>query len=524
MSNRQTLLLISHGHLARIDILGGKSPRVKDVWTRERMPGESTATLVDAAIRLGPKKTGEVWAFLNEAWTGVIQVAGDVARALESDELHQAIALEAENYSGISAFDSHLGMHVLPNNADGEARWWITQIPQSDWQDVEQVVRQFGGKLAGMGHPALAVFPKGQSASGMQVDGHGWRLIQAFGESTISVEGCGDAIQDVMTFGDLKTQRTRSQLVDLYDEEENKSVAWVTDQPLPDLLVDPEHTQVLLLGEAVNGTPEPEELPRGFIARQAALGTWAETIARTLPVSRSAKRPAPVVVAKKPPMSSQVATIMACGLGLLVAIGCFALHSSTNHHLAELDAEIDTLNQTKKSLSLDKQALQKLEKEFQQQQESLARLKESHQDLSQSLYKASRMRHLQKTRWFELVSAIARANEGDCWVKGLETHGKVVTVKGLAVTNHDVSAFATKLEEFASPHGWRVHPAQTGRNEIALIEFEVSLDVSDQEVVTPRVSSAFAGNAATHSFTSTRSRTVVNSPDISSANSEVSQR
>ncbi len=523
MSNRQTLLLISHGQLARVDILAGKSPRVKDIWTRERMPGESTATLVDAAIRLGPKKTGEVWVFLNESWTGVIQLAGDVARALESDELHQAIALEAENYSGISAFDSHLGMHVLPNDADGEARWWVTQVPQSDWQEVEQVVRQFGGKLTGIGHPALAAFPTEQNASGTQADSHPWRLIQAFGESTISVEGRGNDIQDVLTFGDLKTQRTRSQLVEWCEEEGNKSLAWVTDQPLPELLVDPRCKQILLYGDTNSGAAAPDQSSRVSIGGESALRSWAETIARTLRVSRSAKRPIPVVVAKKPPMSSQAATWIACGLGLLVAIGCFALHSSTSQQIADLDANIGTLNQTKKSLSLDKQALQKLKKDYQEQQKSLAALKESYEDLSQSLSKASRMRHLQKTRWFELVSAIARANEGDCWVKGLETHGKVVTVKGLAVSNHDVSSFATNLEEFASPHGWRVHPAQTGRNEIALIEFEVSLDVSDQEMVIPGVSSAIASSTTAHSFTSTRSNSVANSPDIPSANSQDSQ-
>ncbi|MEM7558284.1 MAG: hypothetical protein AAF394_04110, partial [Planctomycetota bacterium] len=470
------------------------------------------------------KKTGEVWVFLNEAWTGVIQLAGDVARALESDELHQAIALEAENYSGISAFDSHLGMHVLPNDANGGARWWVTQVPQSDWQEVEQVVRKFGGKLTGMGHPALAAFPTDQNASGTHVDGHPWRLIQAFGESTISVEGRGNDIQDVLTFGDLKTQRTRSQLGEWCEEEESKSLAWVTDQPLPELLVDPECKQILLSGETNSGTADADESSRGCIGGESALRSWAETIARTLRASGTAKRPVPVVVAKKPPMSSQAATWIACGLGLLVAIGCFALHSSTSQQIADLDVNIGTLNQTKKSLSLDKQALQKLEKEFQQQQKSLATLKESHEDLSQSLSKASRMRHLQKTRWFELVAAIARANEGDCWVKGLETHGKVVIVKGLAVTNRDVSSFATNLEEFASPHGWRVHPAQTGRNEIALIEFEVSLDVSDQEVVIPGVSSALAGPAVTHSFTSTRSSSVGNSPDTRSAQSEDNQR
>ena len=89
---------------------GGKSPRAKEVRTRDRISGESIATLTDAAIRLGPKKTGEVWVFANDFWTGVIHLAGDVAAALDIDELEQAIALEAETFSGISAFDSRLGV------------------------------------------------------------------------------------------------------------------------------------------------------------------------------------------------------------------------------------------------------------------------------------------------------------------------------------------------------------------------------------------------------------------------------
>ena len=97
--------------------------------------------------------------FSNEFWTGVVHLASDVAAALDAEELDQAIALEAETYSGISAFESRLGLKALPRDDSGEARWWVTQIPQRDWQEVDQAIQQFHGKLAGIGHAALATFP-----------------------------------------------------------------------------------------------------------------------------------------------------------------------------------------------------------------------------------------------------------------------------------------------------------------------------------------------------------------------------
>ena len=161
MPKKLTLLLITQKQLARVDVLVGKRPRVKEAWTRERMDGESIGTLVDAAIRLGPKKTGEVWVLSTDFWTGVVHLSSDVAAALDGEELDQAIGLEAETYSGISAFESRLGTNRLPKDDTGESRWWVTQIPNSDWQSIGQAIKQFGGKLAGAGHAALSSIPSG---------------------------------------------------------------------------------------------------------------------------------------------------------------------------------------------------------------------------------------------------------------------------------------------------------------------------------------------------------------------------
>ena len=303
-----------------------------------------------------------------------------------------------------------------------------------------------------------------------------------------------------------KTQRTRSQLFEWCEETagQGQSLAWVTDQPLPELLVETACKQLSLAPESVDDTTdqEPEKISHERVTGELALRAWAETMASTVQSDRKDAPRIPVAVAQKPPMSSQAAMLIACSLGLLVALGCFVLHSTASQQLADLNAQIDVFNRTKKALATDKQNLQKLSKELADKQQALDELKDGNRKLSTSLAQAAQMRHFQQTRWLELVSALSRANEGDCWISGLETHGKVVTVQGLAISNQEISVFATNLEKYASPHGWRVHPAQTERNEMALIEFEVSLDVSDRDVPDPSVGSSVVRSSLPLSFAS----------------------
>ncbi|MEL6895698.1 MAG: hypothetical protein AAFP90_06330, partial [Planctomycetota bacterium] len=233
-----TLIVITRSQLARVDISRG---RTKLVRLRDRIANQPIGTLVDAALRQGPKKAGDVWVMSTDFWSGVVHLGPDVARTLDEEELQQAIALEAETDSGISAFDSRLGTVSLPPDESGDQRLWVTQITQSDWQDAKHAVTQFGGKLAGMGSASLAHPPVTQQDNATAIPGTDspqtpWRLLQAFGELTIGVRGLGSEIQDVITLGNLNTQRNQSQLQDwcTYSGHNTDSVTWVTDGELDD--------------------------------------------------------------------------------------------------------------------------------------------------------------------------------------------------------------------------------------------------------------------------------------------------
>ena len=487
MPKKLTLLLISQTQLARAEVVVGKTADVKQVWSRERLAGESLPTLVDAAIRLTNKRPNDIWVLSTDFWSGVVHLASDVTSALDGEELEQAIGLEAETYSGISAFESRLGLKTLPADETGEARWWVTQIAQSDWQEVERTVKQAGGKLAGMGHAALAQYPERLLATDATAD-RGWRMCQCFGEATIALRGTGPEIKDVIALGDLATQRNRSQLLDWCDETaaSGESMVWLLDQPMHEQ-VDCSNATVLSLSNA-NATANTDPLtmapthPPNMMSGEDALSVWAETMASCLRTDRDGDVTSiPVAMAQKAPMSNQTAILIACGLGLLLACACFGFHLLGSSKLAQLDKQIESLDAEKEKLATGRRAAVRTEQLLKEKRREMDALKSANQKLTNNLEKATRVRHNQQTRWLQLVSALSKSIEGDCWVRGLTTVGQEVKVQGLATSNRDIAVFTSNLERIASPHGWRVHPAKTVRNGSSLIEFEVSLDVTDRE-------------------------------------------
>ena len=492
MPKKLTLLLISQKQLARIDVVSGKRARVKNHWIRERLSGESLATLADAAIRLGPKKTGDVWVLSTDFWTGVVHLTSDVAAALDGDELEQAIGLEAETYSGISAFESRLGISSLPRDDTGESRWWVTQVSHSDGQSIDQAIKQFGGKFAGAAHAALPSFPVCLSEDKTTAAPHHWRLHHCFADATIAIRGSGSEVRDLITLGDLATQRNQAQLRDWCESAptDQEAFAWITDQPLLDH-VDYASATVLSLVENANPTIDSNLPPAGqssnfnspndLLSGASALVAWAETMATELnhAARESASMGLPVALAQKPPMTNRTAMLVACSLGLFMALACFGLYTLGGTKISELDSQIETLTAQKRQLTLDEKKLRDAEKSLEEKRGQIKEMEKTNRKLETDLKLARQMRKFQQTRWLKLVTALAESIEGDCWMRGLQTNDNKVTVQGMAVSNRDLALFASNLERLATPHGWRVHPAQMERLESSLIEFEVSLDASD---------------------------------------------
>lgn len=167
---RYTLLLLRSHELARVDLLGKRQLRVQRAWHRPSNSSGNLAALATSALQLGPRKAGRVLVLSDELWTGTLRLASDVTAMLSQAERHQALALEAEVDSGISAFSSRLsalridGKDTAATQADPyeqktddlESAWWVTQISSREFSHLEEAVRTCGARLAGVAHLAGA--------------------------------------------------------------------------------------------------------------------------------------------------------------------------------------------------------------------------------------------------------------------------------------------------------------------------------------------------------------------------------
>jgi len=470
MSKNLTLILIAPSHLARVDVSVGRKAKVRNTWTRERVPSEPLAGQVDVALRLGPKKAGDVWVLPCEAWTGVVSLERELAGMLEGDELQQSIALETEAFSGISAFDSRLGATKLPPDVSGDPRWWVTQITHSDWQETHRCVNQFGAKWGGMAHPAAAFPVDTDTAS---TDDSSWKMIQAFGETTVAMAGAGQRIVDVMVAGNLATQRTTGQLEQWRsihaatgNSPTTDSVVWVSDASVPPRLVDEADTVKPWFAGAAD--------------EQVVLAAWGKAFAEGLTPAKGDEAHVPAMAADKPPMSNRSATLTSCVMAVASVLACFGLHTLTTRNIDVAVEEAGKLDQQRQKLGEDKKSLAELQKKVTALRTQVDGLRTRNRSLDRDLASATQMRRFQQTRWVQMVSSLAQCTSGDCWVRAIRSDNGSVHVEGVAVENQDVAAFASQLESAAAAHGWRAHPAQTEHNELGLIQFEITMDMTDE--------------------------------------------
>ncbi|MDG2221947.1 MAG: bZIP transcription factor [Rubripirellula sp.] len=466
MSKRLTLLLVAPMHLSRIDMTVGRKPKVIGAWKRNRILGEPIAGQIDSALRSGPKRIGEVWVIDGDAWTGVVTMERDLVGMLQDDEWQQSLALETEAFSGLSAFESRLGAIPLPPDESGDSRWWVTQITQSDWQDAKCCIEQFGAKWGGMAHPAVAgaVFP-------IPAPDH-WATIQLCGETTIATTGTGERVLDVMVVGDLKTQRTLGQIAQWRIAHSVDDVTWIgTD---------------VSCSHAMGGDDRCVEIGGDASAESDMLNRWAcvvagefSTAAKYVTTANPPSIRLPLIAAEVPPMSNRTAMIAAMAMAICAMLCCFGLHTLTAETSERVVRESAKLDRQRQQFAAGKKELLALEKQVTQMRIQVRELATRNTTLRRNFGLAQQIRKFQQTRWAHVVSSLARCGGGDCWVRAISSKNDSVCVQGIALDNHDVSSFASKLEATTARHGWAAHPAQTETNPLGFVEFKIVLDVDD---------------------------------------------
>jgi hypothetical protein len=121
-------------------------------WSQPRPELPDLASVVEYAISLGPRPGRAVWVLATDLWTQTIALPVAKVAGLKPDDLAQALAFEAESFSGIPAYESAIGAIAFPPSR-GERPCWFTQIRTPEREAIVEAVARSGGTLAGIAHP-----------------------------------------------------------------------------------------------------------------------------------------------------------------------------------------------------------------------------------------------------------------------------------------------------------------------------------------------------------------------------------
>ncbi|MEM6470309.1 MAG: hypothetical protein AAF802_12205 [Planctomycetota bacterium] len=468
--SKRTILLITDATLGRFDLSGGAAPTVTSSWVRPSFTSQSAGTLVDAALRLGKSRRRQVYVLTTRCWTGSVAIGPDLVSGSSGDDLEQMVALEAETYSGISAFESSTSIRPLPPDALGDARFWLTQIPDTDLRSIDEAVRQAGGKLVGIGHPAVpTVDAKGPTEP--------WSSLQNWDEATLLIRGCGGAIADFHSMSSgLQSQRTLQEFEAFFQTQGSAAAPFTAEEGVGSGSAAKSKLQWIGPGElphAIAGLPEAVDCERFDSGTESDLKRWASAWMRT-----QAKQAVsvPLVTIPKRPMSKEAGIAIAAVLGLLMMAACFAHYRHLQNQLAEMDANIARMQGQKDQLKSDEDRVKALQKDAEEaESEAKSSMIES-MKIATDNATAAQIIEANRRRWLALVDSSIDVSDDSVWLSEIQSTEGTVSLRGLAIDDASVHRLAARLESTDAAKYWQVLPASTTvEPDTTLIGFTIDL-------------------------------------------------
>jgi len=443
---RTSLILLRRRTLVRLDLAGTK---VDGVWQRPRPDGVDSATAVDAALRQGPKRRADVVVLGTEFWTGAVPLPADVAGMVAETGLDQTLAFEAEAFSGLPAFESTVAHRPMPLLA-GETRHWVTQLLTYDRDAIEQAVRQWGGKLVGVGHPASIAAPA-------DVRGR-WRRIEHWDDVTLLARGDGGRCDSFeLLSGDPRSSMLQRDIDAWLDSDPlrgDRSIDFVLRWGLEEAA--PSRTS--FAADDPRSAVEPQDL-----AEPTALERWGRGYLAGLRSSDGA----PLLKPPVRPMATNTKLTLAAVLSLLAIAGCWGHHLWVKQELATLSAKTDALVEERTGFETRNKGIATLE----QQRDSLAADLAARQ---QRLAGAVALLDVQQSRWNRLLAALEELRDPALVIEKIDRDGNATRLIGHALDDQVCDRFVSRLGQKLAEAGWLVRPAGL-HLEGRVYAFEISL-------------------------------------------------
>ena len=177
-----TLLFVTPQRLVRADFLRETGPTLTHFWQAPAPPGDLLPLLAEGALLLGPPPQGSVFIVASTLATQFLSVPTPKVGGLEGEELRRALGFEAEALSGMNPFESVLGT-VAQGESAGERQYWITQIPTSELQQLDESFARHKAALSGVLH--AGGLPRNVDAGSA---GEPWQRVEVWNDAVFCVD------------------------------------------------------------------------------------------------------------------------------------------------------------------------------------------------------------------------------------------------------------------------------------------------------------------------------------------------
>ena len=423
-----TILLITAERLVRADIRAGRSSPACQVYQQPRPAVDDLPSLVEATVHLGPKKIHRVLLLCSDFWTQTLPLSAGTAGSMSKAELSQALAFEAEPFSGISAFDSLGSCVSLPVEGD-QRHFWFTQVMASLWEQVEYVVEQAGGKLVGAAHPAGLL----QSLRADAPQRARWQRVELWPEAVVCLHGEASTPLRVHIINSAPQPGLWEADADAwfgrFDPPDVRETLLGTERVPPGDVAGADGDILLDLGDEA--------------ALEGWLGAWAEQLAARLP-GVPLIRPAPK------PMQNSTRFAIAGLLGIAVLLPCLGHYWWAGSTTRRAEEQLTSVKRPAEELEKVKKQAGELEKQ-------LGALKQQTATMSADLEKCRGALDAQRERMVRLLAALAESAPDEFVIQAIDGQRAGIRVRGICLRPDQANQLALAMDEKLRPLGLRVH-------------------------------------------------------------------
>lgn len=426
-----TLIVVTRDRLIRADFASARASEPTSLTVAERPHLDDPVALVETAVGLEKRKPGRVLVLSSDFFTHSVALASANTRDLSAEDLQQMLNFEAETISNISAFEATSAALGL-GEAAGQRHYWLTQIPTTVRDQIDDAVRKLGGKLIGIAHPGGVPFGFDERPDvGLPGRVEFWpnaavRIVAVDGAITKAHVDDGAVVAGwVEATADWKKQGGATHVVAVVPEGLVRDAADV----------EPGTSFITLEDDAT---------------LRRWLGAWRRVI--------GAKAAAPVILPAVRRLTQRERNMISLVLGLVVFAACYAHHRWVSSNIDAIGAERKVLEASGIDLNAAKTQLAAVEKD-------LKKAGDEKTALAEKVVQAETMFDVHRRRLAELMRRLADDSSHEWVIQKIIGTGREIKLHGLTMHPEHISELTAAITRDFGKLGWGVDPArQEARN------------------------------------------------------------